>query len=332
MTADAESPRRVMFESDANGITLVSVAVYSVLRNSDRSRPVDILMAHDDTFVAAGGKAKIENVVKRFPHATVEFSDFMPIYKPLARRLERADTRWPPMVWGWVFCDRLFPGVGGKIVYIDLDTYVTGDLQELFDVDLASGGHLMAMVAESRRPDDDFCNVKWTTSDPALYNTGVILLDIDAWRREDMAMKIADWFAEHREDVPFVEQDAANFVCQGRILRLPLKWNYNDNSLRSLGKVDVKGGTLFEGLHPPREAIEAMAYPKIVHYMFTHKPDRYNHRPERNLFRRAMIELGMTSYRLPGETLPRLIEGWLHDMKHSILRRRARRMFSAFRG
>lgn len=312
-----------MFESDADGLTLVCVAMYSVLRNADAGSGVHILMAHDDTFLAAGGRERVEAIVGRFPSARVTFANFMPLYRPLADKLELPGTRWPPMVWGWVFAPALFPSATGTLVYIDLDTYTTGDLKELFELDLAKRGKLLALVAESLRPEGRFCNVDWTTDDPALYNTGVVVMDVDAWRSEGMTMKIVEWFSAHKADVPFVEQDAANYVCQGRILRLPLKWNTNDNNLRALDEVDVKGGRLFEGLHPAREALEAMVSPKIIHYMFTHKPHRYNHRPERNRFRQAMIELGMIRRALPGETFFRRIEGWFYDRRYAKMKKRA---------
>lgn len=316
-----------MFESDANGITLVTVAVYSVLRNADPEKPIRVLMAHDDTFLEAGGKEKLEAVIRRFPSATVEFANFMPLYRPLAAKMELAGTRWPPMVWGWVFAPTLFPSVTGKLVYIDLDTYTTGDLQELFELDLKRGRHLLAMVAESRRPEGRFCQVDWWTKDMALYNTGVVVMDADQWRAEGVTMKIVDWFAAHKADVPFVEQDAANYICQDRILRLPLKWNTNDNNLKLLEEVDPRGVRLFAGLHPAREALEAMVEPKIIHYMFTHKPHRYNHRPERNRFREAMIELGLIRFALPGENLFRLLEGWMYDLKYARMKRRARKLW-----
>ena len=321
--------RNVMFESDANGIGLVTVAIYSVLRNADCNRPVRILLAHDDTFLAAGGKEKVLEVVQRIPSAEVEFANFMPLYRPLAAKMEREGTRWPPMVWGWVFAPMLFPFATGNLVYIDLDTYTTCDLQELFELNLRQGNHLLAMVAESRRPEGRFCNVDWWTTDTALYNTGVVVMNTDAWLAEGITMKIVDWFAAHKADVPFVEQDAANYICQGRILRLPLKWNTNDNNLKELKLVDPTGKCLFENLHPVREALEAMVSPKIIHYMFTHKPHRYNHRPERNRFREAMIELGQIRYALPGENIFRMLEGWFYDCKYAFLKRRARKLLQA---
>ena len=321
-----------MFESDADGIDLVTVAAYSVLRNADKSKPVRLLVAHDDSFLEAGGREKMESLVARFPSASVVFSNFMPIYRSHAALLERGGTRWPPMVWGWVFAAELFPEVSGRLVYIDLDTYTTGDLQELFDLDLASGGYLAAMVVDTLRPEGDYCNVKWTVPDRALFNTGVVVMDVDAWRREGVSLKMAEWFAAHKSDALFLEQDAANFVCQRRILRLPLKWNTNDNNLKWVGSIDLKGGSLLvEDLHSPVEVLEAIVEPKIIHYMFKHKPHRYNHRPERNRFRRAMMELGMIRYALPGENPLRMVEGWLYDAWYAWLKRRARRMLAAFR-
>ena len=137
--------RQVFFNSDANGITLLSVAVYSLLKSNDPTRPITVFVAHDRPFVDAGGKTAIEKIVSRFPFATVRFLDFTPVQK-------EAGKIFCPLLWAFPLCDRLLPAdVTGKIIYLDIDIVVRKDLGELFELDLAGTGHIAAAVNESRR-------------------------------------------------------------------------------------------------------------------------------------------------------------------------------------
>ena len=62
--------------SDGNGIELLSVAVYSLLKHNNPAHPAVIYLAHDKTFVERGCKARIDEIVARYPVAGIHL-DFI---------------------------------------------------------------------------------------------------------------------------------------------------------------------------------------------------------------------------------------------------------------
>lgn len=306
--------RQVFFNSDARGITLLSVAVYSLLKTNDPTRPITIFIAHDRPFVDAGGQTAIEKIVSRFPFATVRFLDFTPVQ-------EEAGEIFRPLLWAFPLCARLLPAdVKGKIIYLDIDIVVRKDLGELFDLDLAGAGQLAAAVNESRREHRAYLEAAgWPTEAGYSFNNATTVVDLDAYRREGISDKIVDWYRAHSSTAINLDQDAQNVTFGARTRRLPPKWNYTDGWLERLPKLNpfAREWRVF----PPREMIEAILDPSIVHYIGRRKPTSWTHRPERRLYRQMMNELGLLpNGRLPGETATKIVIGWFFDAYHALLK------------
>lgn len=101
-----------------------------------------------------------------------------------------------------------------RVLWLDTDTIIERDIGELFDMDLH--GNYLAMVEEPVRSQYPF----------RYFNAGVMLMDLDALRRERMMDK---WlYLIEREDYTAQEQDVINLTCQGFIHPLPPEYNDAD--------------------------------------------------------------------------------------------------------
>ncbi len=128
----------------------------------------------------------------------------------------------------------------GRVVYLDADTLVLRDLAELHDHPL--GGRLHAAMAdfplyyfELLTPlPSSYGGVAMTYlrdrlgiaySQPTDYfNSGVMVIDLEAWRAKDIARRCIDLI---RQKGPFVwaDQDALNMVCRNDWAPLDVRWN-----------------------------------------------------------------------------------------------------------
>ena len=100
-----------------------------------------------------------------------------------------------------------------RAVWLDVDTIVTEDIGELFDMDLQ--GNLIGAAVEIFRGAKPF----------TYYNAGVLLMDLDALRKgkaEDLIRTV------NRRKLDFPDQDAINLRMQGEILRIPADYNSCD--------------------------------------------------------------------------------------------------------
>ena len=310
--------RQVFFNSDSRGAALLSVAVYSLLRNNAPGRRISLFVAHDRAFAETGCIERIRAIVGRFPDAEVMFLDYATI-------AARYGELFQPILWAFPLCDKLLPAdITGNIVYIDIDMMIRKDLGELFDLDLASGGFVAAAVNESRREHRRYLiESGWPESAGYSFNNATTVLDLDAFRRERMSDRMIDWYRQHARVAINLDQDAQNVIYGDRTLRLPPKWNYTDGWLERLVKQNpfAREWRVFS----PKDMLEAMLDPHIVHFIGRHKPTAWTHRPERKAYRLLMDELGLLENgRLPGETPCRRLIAGVFDVWHALLKAYAR--------
>lgn len=112
-----------------------------------------------------------------------------------------------------------------KVLSLDCDTLIVGDITELWERDL--DGYYFSASIEPHR-------TRWDT----LYtNTGVALYNLKMLRETGKALEVIQ---ELNTNVyPWVEQDVFNYLCQGHILPMPSEYNANDWTL-STNKVSIK--------------------------------------------------------------------------------------------
>jgi lipopolysaccharide biosynthesis glycosyltransferase len=61
------------------------------------------------------------------------------------------------------------------------------------------------------------------------FNSGMMLLNLQQWREDNMEEKAMAFGKEHVQRLPFADQDILNVVFGGNVVYLPLKWNCVQN-------------------------------------------------------------------------------------------------------
>lgn len=117
---------------------------------------------------------------------------------------------------------QLVPDTVDKLLCLDSDTLVLGNLQDFWNLDM--GKNILAGVA-------DCVNVRafkrqfMLNSDQMYCNAGMFLIDMKKWRNEGIENKIKEVIKEHNGNIFFFEQTLMNYVCRDRILKLSPEYN-----------------------------------------------------------------------------------------------------------
>ncbi len=106
-----------------------------------------------------------------------------------------------------------------KLLYVDCDTLITGSLRPLLELDMGNNWLGMVMGSMMLRRSRIFTY-------RAPYNAGVLLINVDLWRRESVAEKLLDHTTNVRAQYVNPDQDLLNVVCAGHILCLPPEYNF----------------------------------------------------------------------------------------------------------
>jgi lipopolysaccharide biosynthesis glycosyltransferase len=124
------------------------------------------------------------------------------------------------------FIPEMFPSIG-RCIYLDADLMVFRDLAEVFQMDL--GGNVAAAVRDigaRNKPINPVLKRRLGLRDERNYfNSGFIIMELNAWRRERLPEKLVDISIERFDQLDVLDQDALNIVLEDRILLIDKAWN-----------------------------------------------------------------------------------------------------------
>jgi lipopolysaccharide biosynthesis glycosyltransferase len=150
-----------------------------------------------------------------------------------------------------------------KVLYLDADLTIHDDISSIFSLDTGAtalaavpSGRIWADRSETdRRAAEEHFRALGMTAPYRYFNTGVILIDVDKWNRDDLGGRALGFIREHPGICRLPDEDALNAVLDGRIADLSPIW----------------------GMRPLRAGLRIMhriACPVIVHHAGEHKPWR----------------------------------------------------------
>lgn len=124
-----------------------------------------------------------------------------------------------------IFIPRVFPQYD-KVLYLDSDIVVVGDISRLYNTDL--GDNLVAAASEEVMVDYD---VYGTYVEKTLgvwrydyFSAGVLLINAKRYREENIELKFIDLLNAFTFRVT-QDEDYLNVLCKGRVVPLDLGWN-----------------------------------------------------------------------------------------------------------
>jgi lipopolysaccharide biosynthesis glycosyltransferase len=114
-----------------------------------------------------------------------------------------------------------------KVIYLDADTIVEGDIAELFDVNLRDKFLAAVDELDLNKPPAYFQIQRiGAPLENGYFNSGVLLLNLEKMRAENFEKQCLSLiFSEKRHRLTFPDQDVLNIVADGNYLHLPPIWN-----------------------------------------------------------------------------------------------------------
>jgi lipopolysaccharide biosynthesis glycosyltransferase len=146
-----------------------------------------------------------------------------------------------------------------KILYLDCDLVVLGDLRDLWSTDV--NGYALAAVPDPFGAGDrTFLGIP---PGRPYVNTGVMLLNLMRWRTEHLSQQLVRFIEAHGSSLWYWDQDAINAVLHDSILALDYRWNVQAQMFKSKPKRFLDLGVAI---------CEARRQPAIIHYSSAEKP------------------------------------------------------------
>lgn len=245
---------------------------------------IDVTMGFDGAY-APHAAAVIAAVSRNAAHAPFRF---IILYENVSRDVqERIETTAPGSTFIWrevgdedvpafesrrhltratlyrLGLEHLAPADCERLIYLDADITVLGDLRELWSMDL--NGAAIGAVADGYLNTEHFDGKKfhqaWGLSQGEYFNAGILLIDLKKVREGSLFTKAMHFAAEHDEALPYNDQDALNWTFWQSWAPLPVTWNVQASHLQDWAVTQQ-----------PEHRRLGGAYPDIVHFTGPEKP------------------------------------------------------------
>lgn len=129
---------------------------------------------------------------------------------------------WNEVVLARLLVDQLLPPEVDRVLYLDGDTIVRGNLQNLWDTDLKGcplGASIEPTVNRSRRKGLGLDKLPY-------YNAGVLLIDLQRWKESKVSQRVLDFYRARNGRLFANDQDALNGALPGEIFTISPKYNF----------------------------------------------------------------------------------------------------------
>lgn len=258
----------IVLAADDAYVPMLATTIRSALMNASPERRYDVVVLERD--ISPVNKELLREMVSQTPGASLRFCD-------AGRLVEGYDlkTNNPHIsveTYYRFLIQDLLPFYD-KVLYLDSDLVVEGDVAELYDTELGD-----AALAAAR--DLDFCgNLGYRDgkrkryarevlglADPfGYFQAGVLVLNAAAMRR---LHSTDEWLRLAGDDrLIYNDQDLLNKECQGRVVYLEGAWNVLTEFAGRIERVFAYApAAIF------KDYLRGRACPRIVHYAGAEKP------------------------------------------------------------
>lgn len=156
-----------------------------------------------------------------------------------------------------------------KIIYLDGDILVKGDIADLYDIDL--GDNYVAAVHDTGKL---YVQKEIYDQIPGYFNSGVMLLNLQKCRQNNITELLIET-KRNSTDQSLMDQNVLNIVFQDRVKHLDVKYNFlvcnlqRSKHMYSLEQLN----TLFDTKYTSLKKIEQNAL--VLHFSSKDKPWKY---------------------------------------------------------
>ena len=232
----------IFFSTDDNYIPFLDVAIASLIDNASKEYTYRLIVLNTGL--------KEENIRRVKQRETAEFCiDFVDISAEVENIKSRLRNvyHFSVVTYYRLFIASLFPQYD-KVIYLDCDLVVLGDISEMYHIDL--GNNILGAGPEAYVRGTEEFRVYAEQAlgvDPDGYiNAGVLLMNLAEFRKNRIEEQFVEMITTYDFDVIDPDQAYLNYLCRGKILELSNGWNKEPLPLPCDGKKNIVHYALYK--------------------------------------------------------------------------------------
>ncbi len=247
----------VAYASDNNYAPLMGISILSLFRSNTQAKGITVFIL--DNGISDDNKEKLNDVAGQYGRELV----FIPVTEYLGKlKLNMGARKISVVSYARLFLSSIVPDTCDRLIYLDCDVIVNDSLLPMWQTELDN-----ALIAGVQDTVDKFFLDKIRLPHKSRYiNAGVLLLNLELWRKEKLEQTFMTYIDEMDGNVPHHDQGVINHTSGERRGVLPLRYNVTAN-LFSFTEKMVRRMYLMDGeYYTQGEIDEAVRNPAVLHF------------------------------------------------------------------
>ena len=258
----------VVFAADNNYVPMLTTTIDSMLANASKDYFYDIVVIEDG--ITGENKEQMAQYFSRYNDVSVRFFGAGALIS--GYDLTTSNEHISKETYYRFLIQDILPYYG-KVLYLDSDLIIEGDVSELFELNLGdnllAAAHDVDYMGNLNMPDGkrmEYTEEVLKMEKPFDYfQAGVLVLNTAEMRK---LHSVEEWLEiASNPDYIYNDQDILNAHCQGRVKYLGYEWNVmHDCGGRVSNVFSFAPASAFDAYNTSRSS------PKIIHYAGFEKP------------------------------------------------------------
>ncbi len=223
----------IFFATDDNYAPYLCVALKSITENCNKNFNYKVHILN--TGLAKGLSEKYIQMIKNFEtdYLKIEFNDVSKIIAPIKELLNKSlRDYYSDTTFYRIFIPKMFPEYH-KVLYLDCDIVVLGDISELYHTDLKDNylGAVTDEVVPSHPVLIRYVEEAVGVPNKDYFCAGIILFNLDAMREQKVDEKFIGILSNYNLTTVGQDQDYLNVICKGHVTYLHPGWDKQANKV-----------------------------------------------------------------------------------------------------
>jgi|AntRauTorckE6833_2_1112554.scaffolds.fasta_scaffold04047_3 lipopolysaccharide biosynthesis glycosyltransferase len=205
----------IFLASDDNYAQHLGVVLCSIFENRKDNYVIDIYII--DGGLSKESKGRLEELEEKYNFKIRYLNAKKEIFKNYPKL-----SHWGDIIYNKLLIDKLLPDLD-KILYLDCDLVVLGDIRELYNTKLEG-----KLLAAAERSEKEFLKERVVKDKriTSYFNAGVLLFNLKEFRKKKIGKKCLKFIENNAQEVSYPEQDALNYVVEDNFIELAHKYNF----------------------------------------------------------------------------------------------------------
>lgn len=237
---------------------LAATSIVSLLENSQDAEEINIYVINIG--ISDRHKNDLLHLVKNYGRNLV-FLDDLNVEEITQTKIHVG--RWHISTFSRLFLLHVLPPDLDKVIYIDCDMIIRHSLQPLWNLDMEGAWCMSADDCRGKMYRENI----GISYDSIYTNNGLMVINLEAWRRNDVEDKFVDFINKYHGDITYMDQGVLNGVFQPlkKVKLLPISYNAQ-TVCYNLGYEGLQACRKPVWAYTKEEFNKGIADPVIVHF------------------------------------------------------------------